>query len=165
MPGPKADPPPSGPPAQDRPENWLRGCTCFRLRRTSRRMTQIYDAHLAPLGLTLTQYSLLAHLAAMAPPTIHGLADVMGMDRTTLTRNLKPLQARALVARTTGDDRRSRLVALTGTGRELWLEAKPLWRAAQNEIRSRLGDDDTAELHRRLDRAFDQLADGEERGA
>jgi DNA-binding MarR family transcriptional regulator len=144
-------------------QDWLKGCTCFRLRRTSRRMTQIYDAHLAAVGLTLTQYSLLAHLVRIEPPSIHGLADIMGMDRTTLSRNLKPLLARELVMQKTCADRRSRRIALTETGEALWGQAKPLWRAAQNEIQQRLGDHDTAELHRLLDDTFARL-EGEEEG-
>ncbi|HVI52109.1 MAG TPA: MarR family winged helix-turn-helix transcriptional regulator [Candidatus Sulfotelmatobacter sp.] len=147
--------------ADEHLQDWLKGCTCFRLRRTSRRMTQIYDAHLAAVGLTLTQYSLLAHLARMEPPTVHALAGVMGMDRTTLSRNLKPLLARALLIQKTGEDRRSRLIAVTEAGRDLWTRAKPLWRAAQNEIRQRLGDQDTAELHRLLDDTFSRLEGGE----
>jgi len=142
-------------------QDWLKGCTCFRLRRTSRRMTQIYDAHLAAVGLTLTQYSLLAHLIRIEPPSIHGLADIMGMDRTTLSRNLKPLLARELVVQKTCSDRRSRRIALSGAGEALWAEAKPLWRAAQDEIQQRLGEQDTAELHRLLDDTFARL-EGEE---
>lgn len=147
MPNPKHD-----------PQDWLKGCTCFRLRRTSRRMTQIYDAHLAAVGLTLTQYSLLAHLVRMEPPTVHGLADVMGMDRTTLTRNLKPLLARALLTQQTGEDRRRRLICVTEAGQGLWKQAKPLWQAAQDEIQQRLGDQDTAALHHLLDDTFNKLA-------
>jgi len=144
-------------------QDWLKGCTCFRLRRTSRRMTQIYDAHLAAVGLTLTQYSLLAHLVRIEPPSIHGLADIMGMDRTTLSRNLKPLLARELVVQKTCSDRRSRRIALSEAGEALWAQAKPLWRAAQNEIQQRLGEQDTAELHRLLDDTFARL-EGEEEG-
>lgn len=124
-------------------------------------MTQIYDAHLAAVGLTLTQYSLLAHLVRIDPPTVHGLADIMGMDRTTLTRNLKPLLARGLLEHHSCQDRRCRRVCVTPEGQELYAQAKPLWRAAQNEIQTRLGDQDTAQLHRLLDDTFSRLEAGE----
>lgn len=136
---------------------WLKGCTCFRLRRTARRMTQIYDAHLAPAGLTLTQYSLLANLVRRAPPTVHSLAEVMGMDRTTVTRNLKPLLARGLLELTVGEDRRSKCVSVTPAGQATWSAAKALWRAAQSEIQARLGDGDTATLNHLLDDSFAKL--------
>jgi DNA-binding MarR family transcriptional regulator len=138
-------------------KDWLKGCTCFRLRRTARRMTQIYDAHLAPSGLTLTQYSLLANLVRRDPPTVHVLAEVMGMDRTTLTRNLKPLLTRGLLVFTPGTDRRSKCIQVTPEGQSVWAQAKTLWRLAQDEINSRLGDGDVAELHRRLDEGFERL--------
>lgn len=136
---------------------WLKGCTCFRLRRTARRMTQIYDSHLAPVGLTLTQYSLLANLVRRVPPSVHELAEVMGMDRTTVTRNLKPLIARGLLHLTPGADRRSKCVAVTQEGQDVWLQAKTFWRAAQTAIETRLGGETVAELHQVLDDSFDRL--------
>lgn len=139
----------------------LKGCTCFRLRRTSRRMTQIYDHHLAAAGLSLTQYSLLANLVRREPPSVHGLAEIMGMDRTTVTRNLKPLIGRGLLELAPGADRRSRCVRVTAEGRALWDLAKPLWRLAQSEIQARLGDLETADLHRLLDQTFGKLGDDE----
>ncbi len=139
-------------------ERWLKGCTCFRLRRTARRATQIYDLRLAAVGLTLTQYSLLANLVRREPPSVHELAALMGMDRTTVTRNLKPLLARGLLVLATGPDRRSKYVAVPEAGRALWAEAKPLWRLAQDEIQARLGAGDLADLHRLLDESFEKLS-------
>ncbi len=133
-------------------------CTCFRMRRATRRMTQLYDAHLAPAGLTLPQYSLLANLERRQRPSMHELAEVMGMDRTTLSRNLQPLRARSLVEAVAGADRRSKSLALTAAGRALWAEARPLWLAAQAEITARLGAPMVAELHQLLDASFDKLA-------
>lgn len=137
----------------------LSGCTCFRLRRTTRRMTQVYDAHLAPIGLTLTQYSLLANLVRRGPPSLHELAGIMGMDRTTLTRSLKPLATRGLLTVKPGQDRRSKEVQLTAAGTALWEQARPLWRAAQAEIERRLGATAVAELHRSLDQGFERLGE------
>jgi DNA-binding MarR family transcriptional regulator len=120
-------------------------------------MTQVYDGHLAAVGLTLSQYSLLANLVRRSPPTIHQLGRVMGMDRTTVSRNLKPLVERGLVSIETGADRRSKIVGVTQQGREQWNQAKTLWRAAQDEIEARLGDGQVAELHRLLDWGFERL--------
>lgn len=134
-----------------------RGCTCHRLRRTTRQMTRIYDAHLAPSGLTLTQYSVLSTLALCEPPSVNEMAELLGMDRTTLTRTLKPLLAARLLAVETGHDRRSKKVSLTGAGRTAWEKAKPLWRAAQDEIEARLGSSEVYQLHRLLDTTFETL--------
>ena len=144
-----------------RDPNRPRGCTCFRLRRTSRQVTRIYDTHLAPAGLTLTQYSLLSHLARGANPTpsVNQLADMMSMDRTTLTRTLKPLLAARLVTLATGADRRSKMVALTQSGHAAFETAKPLWRQAQDEMIERLGSVRVAELHKLLDESFAGLAE------
>ncbi|OIQ97926.1 multidrug resistance operon repressor [mine drainage metagenome] len=139
--------------------NWLKGCTCFRLRRTARRMTQVYDHHLAAVDLTLTQYSLLANLVRREPPSVHALAALMGMDRTTVTRTLKPLIGRGLLRLEAGADRRSRHIVVSPAGQALWDQAKPLWRAAQTEIETRLGPAETADLHRLLDQSFARLGE------
>jgi len=138
-----------------------RGCTCFRLRRTARQITRLYDAHLGPAGLTLTQYSLLSTLvlAFDEPPTVHALAAILGMDRTTLTRTLKPLAGAGLLALEAGDDRRRRQVTLTAAGRAAFAKGKPLWRRAQDEVLARLGGARVADLHRLLDESFATLAE------
>jgi DNA-binding MarR family transcriptional regulator len=143
----------------DRDPNRPRGCTCFRLRRTARQVTRIYDSHLAPAGLTLTQYSLISTLALGANPTpsVHELAGVLNMDRTTLTRTLKPLLAARLVTLAKGADKRSKAVTLTPAGRTAFDTAKPLWRRAQNEMIERLGAPRVAELHHLLDDSFATL--------
>ncbi len=138
-----------------------RGCTCFRLRRTTRQVTRIYDQHLHPVGLTLTQYSVLTNLARGGPPSVNGMAEMLGMDRTTLTRTLKPLMAARLLAFELGDDRRTKRIALTELGRATWERAKPLWRAAQDELEGRLGTDQVAALHQLLDASFALLEKGD----
>ncbi|MEQ8397438.1 MarR family winged helix-turn-helix transcriptional regulator [Thalassobaculum sp.] len=125
-------------------------CTCAALRRTARRMTQIYDDALKPTGLKLTQYSLLAMLAQAGEPSITDLADLMMMDRTTLTRNLRPLQAAGWVRLGTGGDKRSRSVVLTAKGESTLQAARPVWRQAEASIRGKLGADGGRQLRRLL---------------
>lgn len=108
------------------------GCVCFNFRKAARAVTQLYDAMLEPSGLRATQFSLLAVLKIRRSVTISRLAREMVMDRTTLTRNLQPLEKRGLVTVVAGDkDRRTREVALTVRGRKALATAMPLWREAQ----------------------------------
>lgn len=135
------------------------GCTCFRLRRATRRATQIYDRHLQECGLRITQYSLLMQLRSRGPETVSQLADAMAMDRTTLTRNLKPLERAGLISAARGRDRRSRTLSLSDEGERQLSVARPLWQRAQDEVNARLGADMVAELHRLLDDSSRRLAD------
>jgi DNA-binding MarR family transcriptional regulator len=116
-------------------------CACFNLRKTARAVTQLYNAMLQPSGLLATQFSVLVALALASPLAISSLAEVLGMDRTTLARNLKPLQRRGLVrVEQSEDDRRIQLVALTPKGQEALSAAMPLWRKAQHHTVSHLGE-------------------------
>jgi DNA-binding MarR family transcriptional regulator len=133
------------------------GCTCDRLRKLTRRVTQHYDARLAPAGLRVTQYSLLAHLERGGPATVSALARLMEMDRTTLTRNLKPLAEAGLVAIAPGTDARSRVVSATGRGREARAAARQLWRQAQDEVNRVLGVEQVAALHAALEDSLARL--------
>lgn len=130
----------------------------FRLRKLTRRVTQHYDACLAPAGLRVTQFSLLSTLAHNPPLAMQDLAQRMEMDRTTLTRNLKPLAAAGYVEGTSGTDARTRLIALTDAGRSAWNAAVPLWRRAQNDVNAALGLDAVHELHQLLDSTLAQFA-------
>jgi DNA-binding MarR family transcriptional regulator len=133
-------------------------CTCFRIRGAARRVTQIYSRHLAPTGLKISQFSLLGFVAAEGPISIGGLADRLATDRTTLTRNLRPLLQGGLVERAaSGDKRRHELVA-TLDGRALFKRALPLWVAAEQEVRTAMGARLTADLHGALDRSMEKLA-------
>lgn len=140
----------------------VRGCTCFRVRRLARRVTQIYDRTLAPSGLRVTQFSLLSRLAWMDGMAMGLLADSLDMDRTTLTRNLKPLlDAGLVVLHRSRADARQREVHLTALGRTRQVDAKKLWRLAQTEINETLGARETAELHRLFDGLIDTLNEHE----
>ncbi len=133
-------------------------CTCFRVRGAARRVTQIYGRHLAPTGLKISQFSLLGFVTAEGPVSIGRLSDLLTTDRTTLTRNLRPLLVAGLIERaTSGDKRRHELVA-TATGRALLKRALPLWAAAEHEVRAAMGARLTADLHGAIDRSMEKLA-------
>lgn len=114
-------------------------CICFNIRRTDRVLTQFYDEMLAPSGLSAPQFGLLATIVQVAPVTINHLAEIMNMDRTTLTRNLDLLVKQHLVQNEEGEDRRMRLVLLTEEGEQALKRAWPLWGQAQARIESALG--------------------------
>ncbi len=133
-------------------------CSCLRLRMAARRVTQMYDRHLEPAGLTITQFGLLGHVSLMGEPTVGGLAELLAMDPTTLTRNLAPLQARGLVmSEPDPDDRRVRRLTLTDAGRAALDRAAPLWTEAQARLAERLGAEDARTLNAMLDRALAKL--------
>jgi DNA-binding MarR family transcriptional regulator len=137
----------------------FRGCTCLRLRKASRRVSQIYDQHLEPFGLTVTQYSLLGHLAAFEGVSIGELAEKLVMDPTTLTRNLRPLQRQGLVVvKPDRRDRRARSLQLTAKGRKVFEKAKPGWVRAQHHIEELFGKIETPALNAALDRVLERLA-------
>ena len=130
-------------------------CLCFNLRKAARAVTQLYDAALEPAGLRATQFSLLAVLAGRDAVTITDLARAMVMDRTTLTRNLRPIEKQGLVAIAPGDDRRTREVRLTQRGRTALTRATPRWRHAQTRMLDALGDRRARRLLGELSGAID----------
>jgi len=136
------------------------GCTCLRLRKASRRVSQIYDQALEPCGLTVTQYGLLGHIGALDGIGVGNLAARMVMDPTTLTRNLKPLLEQAFVVLVPDQrDRRARCLHLTEDGRRTLAEAKPAWRRAQLYLEQVLGERDAPALNAVLDRVLARLTD------
>lgn len=116
-------------------------CACANLRQASRAITQFYDAILQPSGLRATQFTVLIAISLNEQITISDLAERLRMDRTTLTRNLKPLEKRGFVESTSGEDRRTRVVSLTDQGQESLNKARPLWEKAQKEVVEALGPD------------------------
>jgi len=114
-------------------------CACATVRRTDRVLTQFYDEILAPSGLYITQFTLLATLSQAAPVTINRLAEIMDMDRTTLSRNLEVLAKQHMVRIEEGEDRRTRQVHLTQEGEQALRRALPLWQEAQARIEHALG--------------------------
>jgi DNA-binding MarR family transcriptional regulator len=133
-------------------------CTCLALRRATRRVTQIYDAHMKPLGLRITQFAVLGQLAGTGSPepglaamSITALARRLGLDRSTLGRNVRPLIKAGLVVMEGGADRRAHTLALTDAGRAALEKAIPLWREAQRHVSEKLGRDKTRALRAVLD--------------
>lgn len=133
------------------------GCTNFKLRQLTRRVSQHYDGHLALAGLKTTQYSLLSHIAKLGPLTPGELARHMTLDASTLTRNLQPLVAAGWVLVGEGVNARSRLLTLTDAGRDLRQAAQRHWKNAQLELNGLLGTARVAELHGLLDQALAAL--------
>ncbi|WP_099826279.1 MarR family winged helix-turn-helix transcriptional regulator [Oceaniglobus indicus] len=119
-------------------------CLCLHAQRAARAVARRFDEALRPVGLRSGQFSILISLNRPEPPTVGSVADLLAMDRTTLTANLKPLERRGLL-RVTPDarDRRARRLTLTDDGLSLLEQAIPIWIATHDEIERRLeGDTD-----------------------
>jgi DNA-binding MarR family transcriptional regulator len=125
-------------------------CACSALRRTARALTLAYDEALRPTGLRIGQFSILRRLRAVGEITVAELADLLALDRTTLARNLKPLERDALVGVRVGSDRRERLLALTPQGAAALDGAVPLWLEANARFNAQYGETRTARLHKEL---------------
>ncbi len=110
-------------------------CLCLATQRAARRLARRFDRAFRPVGLTNQQFSLLMPLNAPQPPSMSALADLMGMDRTTLTAALKALERRSFVETARSpDDRRARRLTLTPDGRAALEAALPIWRAEHARI-------------------------------
>lgn len=118
-----------------------RACACFQVRKAARAVSQLYDAALAPIGIKVTQFTLLIAIESLGDQaSLTRMARELVMDRTTLTRNLAPLRRAGLVqVAMDRRDRRARCVALEERGRELLRRALPLWQAVQADLIARLG--------------------------
>jgi DNA-binding MarR family transcriptional regulator len=115
-------------------------CACLNLRGAARAVTQYYDELLKPSGLKITQFSVLAAVATKGPASMTAISKALVMDRTTLTRNLKPLMDRGLVQENKNkSDRRQRQISLTREGLTALSKALPLWKQAQNQLVNGLG--------------------------
>jgi DNA-binding MarR family transcriptional regulator len=133
------------------------GCTCFKTRRLARRLTQFYEDRMRPAGISITQFGVLGALRHWGPLPIGELAERLAVDRTTLNRTLKPLEAQGLAASDAGEDARRRAVAITEKGKAALRRAAPLWRRAQDEATRLLGAEEMIGLHAGLDEAFAAL--------
>ena len=129
-------------------------CLCTNLRRAARGVSRHYDGALDGFGINVAQYSLLCNLQRLEQPSISNLAQAMGLDRSTLGRNLRVLECDGLVTLVEGEDQRNRVVQLTEAGRERLAAALPAWEAAQQRLIERLG----AEKRETLLALLDELA-------
>lgn len=115
-------------------------CLCLHVRRAARALARRFDDALRPLDLTNGQFSLMMSLNRPEPPKMRDVSDLLAMDRTTLTANLKPLERRGLVAVTAdGEDRRARRMKLTPEGHALLLKAVPIWNETEAAVEDMLG--------------------------
>ena len=122
-------------------------CNCHAIRQAARHVTQFYDQQLASSGIRVTQFSILARLRRAGPMTINALAAALVMDRTTLGRNILPLQRDGLIAVAPGTtDRRRHELHLTEAGIARYRAGLDLWRTAQQRFSDVFGDERAAAL-------------------
>jgi DNA-binding MarR family transcriptional regulator len=126
--------------AQDPKTKYQPVCVCTNLRRATRAISNMYDVALASSGLKITQFSLLRAIERNEPVAITALAEEMALDRTTLARNLAPLQRDRLVELAPGSDQRVTQVRLTRAGRNAIKKALPLWKKTQLDVSRLLSD-------------------------
>jgi len=126
-------------------------CHCIRLRRAARTATRLYDQALAPVGLKVTQFSLLRTVARLKQPSISSLASATGLERSTLGRNLRPLEKLELITLSGSEDLRMRRVELTDRGRSKLAEGAHYWAEAQARFEATLGTEGRTQLEQLLD--------------
>ena len=126
-------------------------CLCLHMQRAARALARRFDDALRPIGLTNGQFSLLMSLNRPEPPDMGAVASLLGMDRTTLTAALKPLQRRRLLnIRVDPADRRTRIMTLTPQGRRLLARAVPVWRRTHAAVEALLPGGDPDRLRSNL---------------
>jgi DNA-binding MarR family transcriptional regulator len=126
-------------------------CLCLHVQRAARALARRFDDALRPIGLTNGQFSLMMSLNRPEPPDMGAVASLLGMDRTTLTAALKPLQRRALLKiKVDPADRRSRIMTLTSEGRRLLTHAVPVWRRTNVAVEALLPDGDPDRFRKNL---------------
>jgi len=134
-------------------------CTCQKLRSVTRAATRLYDEHLRPAGLTISQYGILAALYYVPSLPLLKLAKRLETERTTLTRSVARLERDGLVSiEADPEDTRVRAVAITEAGLRKLVEAYPLWMAAQEEIAKAMGIRQLKDFRASLDGSIESLA-------
>ena len=122
------------------------GCFCMTSREAARRITRLYDSMMQESGIRITQFTILSQLMLRGEMPIGRLAGLLGMERTTLTRNLAPLEEQRWITVRAGDDPRARMIAITAAGRAAVRRAFPYWSSAQAHVGKLLGADGQAAL-------------------
>lgn len=131
-------------------------CLCILARRSARSLTDIYDRALEPSGLKITQFSLLRAIDRLQNPSLTDIAQVTGLDRSTLGRNLRVLEKDGLVSLSQGLDERTRVPELTANAKKALRIAQPLWDAIQKKMASTLPQDAAQHLQK-ISNALEQL--------
>jgi len=126
-------------------------CACLKVRTAARAVTRFYDDALRPVGLRATQLSVLVAVAFGEAVSIASLSRLLGMDRSTLTRNLRPLELKGLVVLGPEAHHRSRTLSITSKGKELVRQALPIWEKTQDQLREELKKLHWTNLHAELD--------------
>jgi len=126
-------------------------CACLKVRTASRAVTRLYDDAFRPVGLRATQLTVLIAVALGEAVSIASLSRLLGMDRSTLTRNLRPLEEKGLVALGPEGHHRSRTLSATAKGEQLVRKALPIWEKTQQKIREELTKPHWTNLHAELD--------------
>jgi len=129
-------------------------CNNLALRQAARHVSQIYDRHMAEVGLRGTQYSILSKLARLGPLPLGKLAETMVMERTALSRAVGPLERDGLLAVGAGANGRTRSVALTAAGQAKFRAAQAQWRRAQKEFEAAFGAGEAETLRSTLQRVI-----------
>jgi DNA-binding MarR family transcriptional regulator len=135
------------------PEAVLEVCLCHATRRAARALSRAYDAALAPFGLTSGQFSLLTAIAAATPASVNRLGEIMCMDASTLSRNLKPLRSTGLITMAGASGRRPGQIQLTDSGARALSDALPAWQSVQARLTQGIGTGAAGALLQGLDRA------------
>jgi DNA-binding MarR family transcriptional regulator len=127
-------------------------CNCLNLRRASMAITELYDKYLSPCGITISQFSLLKYIGQLGPINVSDLAVAVRLDRTTLVRNLKPLEEKGFIIDTSIKGTRNRQLELSEMGREALHNAIPQWEKAQGRIEICLGKEELTVLTKLLNK-------------
>ncbi|WP_051379228.1 MarR family winged helix-turn-helix transcriptional regulator [Bradyrhizobium murdochi] len=122
------------------------GCFCLASRQAARKITRLYDSYMQESGIRITQFTILSQLMLRGEMPIGRLAGILGMERTTLTRNLAVLEQQKWISIKAGDDPRARMIGITGQGRSVVRRSFPFWSKAQAHIGKLLGADGQAAL-------------------
>ena len=135
------------------PYGELGPCACSQVRRTARKLSLVYDHAFASAGLTVTQYAVLVNIGRAGEISRTALASLIGMDRTTLTRNLGPLERSNLVVKAQSHDRRERLLCLSPEGRRKLSDSYEIWERVQSRFLQKIGRGAFDQLRKTLETA------------
>ena len=122
------------------------GCFCLASRQAARKITRLYDSYMQGSGVRATQFTILSQLMLRGEMPIGKLAGFLGMERTTLSRNLTLLEGKNWISISAGEDPRARMISITAQGRTLVRRGFPYWSKAQAHIGKLLGADGQAAL-------------------